>query len=333
MSPWSAGCTAAVITAGLFLLICVIAKAVFRWCSTRTLRRLLLLPSEFAAKDLRIETRRERMEHGLDVVAAGIGGEGLPLWVGVTSAVAARRAGRRGLGLLISGAFAKDVVELSRELQRIEGRSWTISERGYRGPAFEAQKPEGRIRILVYGGSAVFDVEIPGDDDWPQQVGRLLRERGIDAAEFWQNVFYDNMATNYEDVRDTNPVDLLTSGIFAAHFVNVVSPTFLEEIVAGRHDFIEPPIRRELTNKCEAECATGILNAPDPAFNPETDKNIVKNYSPNDYVDGKKENKRFIQKKLGLIQDDQAPIFFWPRRMRTRCDAGRSRHRRPRRDS
>ncbi|MBW2411176.1 MAG: glycogen/starch synthase [Deltaproteobacteria bacterium] len=143
----------------------------------------------------------------------------------------------------------------------------------------------------------------------------FVEDRGIDAAEFWQNVFYENMATNYEDVRDTNPVDLLTSGIFAAHFVNVVSPTFLEEIVAGKHHFIEAPIRRELTNKCEAGCATGILNAPDPAFNPETDKNIVKNYGPNDYVDGKKENKRYIQKKLGLIQDAQAPIFFWPSRL------------------
>ncbi len=143
----------------------------------------------------------------------------------------------------------------------------------------------------------------------------FVEDRGIDAAEFWQNVFYDNMATNYEEVRDNNPVDLLTSGIFAAHFVNVVSPTFLEEIVAGKHHFIEPPIRRELTNKYKAECATGILNAPDPAFNPETDKDIVKNYGPNDYLSAKKENKRFMQKKLGLIHDDQAPIFFWPSRL------------------
>ena len=143
----------------------------------------------------------------------------------------------------------------------------------------------------------------------------FVEDRGIDAAEFWRNVFYDNMATSYEAVRDTNPVDLLTSGIFAAHFVNVVSPTFLNEIVDGKHDFIEPPIRRELTNKVEAGCAAGILNAPDPAFNPETDTSIVKNYDPNDHAAGKKENKRYLQKKLGLIEDDQAPIFFWPSRL------------------
>jgi starch synthase/alpha-amylase len=142
-----------------------------------------------------------------------------------------------------------------------------------------------------------------------------IEDRGIDAAEFWQNVFYENMSTTYEEVRDNNPVDLLTSGIFAAHFVNVVSPTFLKEIVEGKHEFIEPPIRRELTNKCDAGCAVGILNAPDPAFNPETDKDIVKNYGPKDYDVGKKENKRFLQKKFDLIHDDQAPIFFWPSRL------------------
>jgi starch synthase/alpha-amylase len=143
----------------------------------------------------------------------------------------------------------------------------------------------------------------------------FAEDRGIDAASFWQNIYYEKMASNYEEVRDTNPVDLLTSGIFAAHFVNVVSPTFLEEIVNGKHHFIEPPIRRELTNKCKADCAAGILNAPDPAFDPQTDKDIVKNYGPKDFVAGKKENKRFLQKKLGLIQDDRAPVFFWPSRL------------------
>jgi starch synthase/alpha-amylase len=32
-------------------------------------------------------------------------------------------------------------------------------------------------------------------------------------------------------------------------------------------------------------------------------------------VGGKKTNKRILQKKLGLIQDPQAPIFFWPSRL------------------
>ena len=142
-----------------------------------------------------------------------------------------------------------------------------------------------------------------------------IEDRGIDAAYFWQSLYYDNMATSYEQTRETNSVDLLTSGIFAAHFVNVVSPTFLEEIVDGRHNFVEPPIRQELANKVAADCAAGILNAPDPSFDPARDKDLVKGYSPGDHAAGKKANKRALQKNLGLIQDERAPLFFWPSRL------------------
>ena len=38
-------------------------------------------------------------------------------------------------------------------------------------------------------------------------------------------------------------------------------------------------------------------------------------YSATNHVSGKKTNKRIFQKKLGLIQDTQAPIFFWPSRL------------------
>jgi len=144
-----------------------------------------------------------------------------------------------------------------------------------------------------------------------------IEDRGIDAAYFWQNLYFENMAVSYEQTRNHNPVDLLASGIFAAHFVNVVSPTFLQEIVEGRHGFVEPPIRRELINKANADCAAGILNAPDPSFNPALDGDLARKYGPTDHVAGKKANKRDLQQKLGLIQDDDAPIFFWPSRLDT----------------
>ena len=142
-----------------------------------------------------------------------------------------------------------------------------------------------------------------------------IEDRGIDGAYFWENLYFENMAINYEQTRNFNPVDMLASGIFAAHFVNVVSPTFLQEIVEGRHNFVEPPIRRELTYKVQAECAAGILNAPDPSFNPSVDEDLVRKYGPADHAAGKKANKRALQQKLGLIQDENAPLFFWPSRL------------------
>ncbi|MDO9566010.1 MAG: glycogen/starch synthase [Candidatus Desulfaltia sp.] len=142
-----------------------------------------------------------------------------------------------------------------------------------------------------------------------------VEDRGIDAAYFWQNLYYEKMAYEYEGTRESNPVDFLVSGVFAAHFVNTVSPTFLMELVEGRHNFVEQPLRQELSNKWNAGCAAGILNAPDPSFNPAIDSNINFQYGPKDHLKGKRNNKLFIQRSLGLIQDERAPLFFWPSRL------------------
>ena len=142
-----------------------------------------------------------------------------------------------------------------------------------------------------------------------------IEDRGIDAAPYWQHFYYTHMATHYEAVRDTDPVDFLTSGVFAAHFINTVSPNFLVEIVDGRHDFIDHSLRQEIINKYHAGCATGILNAPDPSFNPQTDHDLKKKFDPVTHTEAKQENKRFLQRNLGLLEDSLAPIFFWPSRL------------------
>jgi starch synthase len=142
-----------------------------------------------------------------------------------------------------------------------------------------------------------------------------VEDRGIDAAYFWQHLFYENMAFDYEETREANPVDFLVSGVFAAHFVNTVSPHFLTEIVQGRHDFVEPPLREQLANKVAAECAVGILNAPDPAFDPASDPFLETPYTPATHRAGKRANKLRLQRRLGLIKDADAPLFFWPSRL------------------
>ncbi|MDA0811935.1 MAG: glycogen/starch synthase, partial [Verrucomicrobia bacterium] len=142
-----------------------------------------------------------------------------------------------------------------------------------------------------------------------------MEDRGIDAAEFWENLYYENRPGNYEQTRSGNRVDLLTSGIFAADYVNTVSPTFLDEVVMGHHGFVPSAIQRELANKKYSGHASGILNAPDPAFEPETDEYIVQHYSPDDHVGARRANKLELQKRLGLVQDADAPVLFWPSRL------------------
>ncbi len=142
-----------------------------------------------------------------------------------------------------------------------------------------------------------------------------IEDRGIDAASFWQALYYDHPPENYERARDSDPVDFLTSGVFGAHFVNTVSPTFLMEVVHGRHGFVEEPLRREMAAKWHAQCATGILNAPDPSYSPATDPALARQYKPRDAMVGKRHNKRYLQKITGMRVDERAPLFFWPSRL------------------
>jgi len=142
-----------------------------------------------------------------------------------------------------------------------------------------------------------------------------IEDRGIDAADFWQHLFYSQPPGNYEETRHHNPVDLLTSGIFASHFVNTVSPTFLSEVVDGLHDFIPGQIRQELWSKCHAGCANGILNAPDQSYNPETDKHLQHHFNADSLAEGKRRNKAELQERLGLAPNPDAPLLYWPSRL------------------
>ncbi|MFO8085931.1 MAG: glycogen/starch synthase [Desulfobacterales bacterium] len=143
-----------------------------------------------------------------------------------------------------------------------------------------------------------------------------IEDRGIDAAYFWDNLYYDFPPSCYEEAREKNvPVNFLVSGVFAADFVNVVSPTFLKEIVEDRHGFVDYHLRKELSNKYDSGCAVGILNAPDSTLDPETDDSIFCNYDCENFLEGKRKNKLKLQSLFGLIRDANAPLFFWPSRL------------------
>ena len=142
-----------------------------------------------------------------------------------------------------------------------------------------------------------------------------IEDRGIDAADVWKYLYYSRPPYNYEESRSTNPVDQLASGIFAAHYINTVSPTFLNEIVENRHSFVPPAIQQEIANKAHAGCAVGILNAPDENCDPTTDVELEVRYGSSDHVEAKRKNKIAFQNKTGLKVDPDAPLFFWPSRL------------------
>ena len=142
-----------------------------------------------------------------------------------------------------------------------------------------------------------------------------VEEAGIDAAEFWMNLYFCSPPANYYHARSHVPVDLLTSGIFAAHYINTVSPRFLWEIVEGWHPVVPDSVRSELSNKYNAGCSAGILNAPDVSYDPSSDEALAQTFTPVDVMAGKAANKRELQRELQIKQDPDAPLFFWPSRL------------------
>ena len=142
-----------------------------------------------------------------------------------------------------------------------------------------------------------------------------IEEAGIDTAEFWHYLYYESIPSNYEQSRSSDPVDLLASGIFASHWVNTVSPSFLDEIIHGQHPSIPPHIRHELDNKRSAGFASGITNAPDSSYDPSTDQALTSPYSPENFTEGKRRNKLAFQQQMQLKPDEHAPLFFWPSRL------------------
>ncbi|MEA2068305.1 MAG: glycogen/starch synthase, partial [Verrucomicrobiota bacterium] len=142
-----------------------------------------------------------------------------------------------------------------------------------------------------------------------------IEDIGIDGAEFWSNLYYGWPPYNYEESRDTNPVDFLCSGIFASHFINTVSPTFMKEIVDNQHDFVPGNIQWEVASKYHAGCASGILNSPDASCDPETDEYLIQQYGATDHLDAKRKHKVYLQERLGLEINPKAPMLFWPSRL------------------
>lgn len=142
-----------------------------------------------------------------------------------------------------------------------------------------------------------------------------IEERGIDAAAFWQHCYYANLPGSYEDTRNTNPADLLASGVYAAGLVNTVSHTFLEQIMDEACDFIAPNLKTELHHKHRDACLTAIAQVPPPHFNPRTDSSLIRGYDAHSHASGKAFNKLRLQELLNLRMDSRAPLFFWPTRL------------------
>jgi starch synthase/alpha-amylase len=82
-----------------------------------------------------------------------------------------------------------------------------------------------------------------------------VEDCGIDAAVFWQHLFYDRYPINYEETRESNPADFLLSGVFAANFVTTSRLAFLADGWQAQSRFENFPIWQVLAKKIESGAA------------------------------------------------------------------------------
>jgi starch synthase len=139
-----------------------------------------------------------------------------------------------------------------------------------------------------------------------------LEHAGWDPSPFWRGLYYAAMPGDYRETRQAIPIDPLVSGLFAADFVVLPSPTFLGETAGGQHPHVSDAVRRELERKQVSAAAAGVLCPPDASFDPVADPALPFPYDADDASDGKRRNKAELQRALGLADDPSAALLFWP---------------------
>lgn len=151
--------------------------------------------------------------------------------------------------------------------------------------------------------------------DSPQLFLSTIEERGIDAAPFWRYCYYSRMPLNYQETRNTNPLDMSVSGLFAANIANMSSETFLSELTHQQSQVASPLLRVALNDKLRAGTLTVLAPAPDSSYDPSIDRSVIRAYGPESHFSGKLFNKLELQEASDLYMDSNAPLFLWPTRL------------------
>jgi hypothetical protein len=91
-----------------------------------------------------------------------------------------------------------------------------------------------------------------------------IEDRGIDAAAVWQDFYYERYPGNYEETRNSNPLDFLLSAILSAGHVHTRSTGRLAQAAAGRRSGFHGCLMQLLQQRRQAGSVselppTGIL--------------------------------------------------------------------------
>jgi starch synthase len=123
--------------------------------------------------------------------------------------------------------------------------------------------------------------------DTAKSLLSYVEDMGIDAAGFWQNLFYTRFPGSYEQTRANNPMDLLLSGILAARHVDTAGSELFSITAEGRSNFMYWSLGQLLVQKWNAGCACGISGFPHQCLKRSGQKKIALQIRPKEQHAGK----------------------------------------------
>ncbi len=146
-------------------------------------------------------------------------------------------------------------------------------------------------------------------DPWYQGIKTVFTIHNIQyQGTYGMELINDVIGLNPADsalVEYDGDVNFMKGAIECSNKVTTVSPSYANEILDPWFSHGLDPILRERQWKLQ-----GILNGIDIInYNPETDKNIVRNYTLKDVKEGKKINKADLQKVTGLPERADVPVI------------------------
>lgn len=132
-----------------------------------------------------------------------------------------------------------------------------------------------------------------------------LAFQGLYPFSVYEDLGLPNYMFNEDGLEFYRQISFLKAGLSFADKITTVSPTYANEIQTNEFGC---GLQGTLVKKRER--LTGILNGIDYSlWNPEHDKFIKENYSKNNFAQGKRINKEYLQSRLGILKNGKLPLF------------------------
>lgn len=114
-------------------------------------------------------------------------------------------------------------------------------------------------------------------------------------------------------------IDSQATAIKNATMINFVGERFLQEVVEDYfldRNLVPPSVRSEVKEKFRYGVVRAIINAPSSLMYPEHCEALIRKYGPeDDVIEAKRANMVEFQRIMGLTEDPDAILLYWPSRL------------------